>query len=357
MTISLIDRIHAETDDRFIISRIGRSLKGIYHEKGVMGAGAAATAMVTSSFFTSMFSYFCLEGAVRSFVEIPHDDRPIIHVRYAGDAGGWTALPIFSLLTVGTVLVRLFREGEYINLEGICEKWLLENKDVLDTPVMKHTLYTKINEQLDAFSSQCALSKSVPQRRLKTLRILKKANIDIYSEEHRCDAALKKVLRTIEKEFESSSLEKIKKGQGAMRKRGCTRQTGSLILGVALPIILITTAVLSVVGSIGLGQELFVAKKELGDTGHFGEWPFNGADSTAGALLLFFWVMLSEGEIVKTREVYEKHLAKLVNEVSLYNRLCDIANLHLSELAQQCQYFKFPLEYKFEKIYDEPSPI
>ena len=296
-----------------------------------------------------------MEGAVRSIIDVAKDDAFLVRLRPLGDAGGWTALALFSAMTIATLASRFVREGEYLYLKKIITKWIQKNKDEIEEdPKLYNQLYKEMNEQFKNISSQCLFSKQLLSMRITVLTICNNApqqeeNSLLYK-----DRALEKIFLKIQKKIDKDSsckkyFHRLFDGLKSIKKDGgYTRLLGSLVKGVALPIILVTGAALSLVGEIGLGKELFGDRNELTDIGHFGEWPFNAAEMIGVAYFMHKWCIINEGNFVRIRKIYEKSINSLEDDdLILYNRLCKVANDELSQFATSCHYFKLPSDYKF----------
>lgn len=359
---SLCKAIYDSTSNRFIFKRLTDSLITVARKKGCLAGCTMATAITATKIIILAISYFLMEGVARSFEDVArNDDDQIVRIRPLGDAGGWTALVIFSILTVGTLTLKLIREGEYLKLKSICRKWIEENKElILANPKFQATLYQKINDIIDDHSSLCLFSKRSVSRRVKGYKIYKRSGVteidlEKQNSKYTKDKKLKSVLYKINSELENVTstrhyFHRIYEGQKSLKNGGCSKQLCSIILGVAIPIILLLTATFSFIGEFGLGTELFIHREELTDTGHFGEWPFNAFECIAAAFFLHLWCMLYEGDFSLTKNVYAQNINNLEGNPPLRNRLCDIANAALSETSSACQYFKLRLEHQFEKI-------
>ncbi len=342
MTIDLAREIHAKTDDRFFVNRILSSIK----QKGVLRGSLMAGGLLAMKVYALGVSYFCIEGSVRSLIELAENHHPFERIRPLGDAGGWTAIVIFTSIALGTVTIQLIREGEYCKLGPICQKWLE------GSPRPPKDIYRILTRLFDAYSHQCLFSKSLVTRRLKVLKVCEEANLEKKGI-HRKDDQLKDILVRIEKDLKKVSscrgyFRRLVHGQKSIRKDGVSRCLISVIMGVAIPMILLVLASISVVGEVGLGEMIFYAREDLGDTGHLGEWPFNAIEILGVAFLLHYWCMIDEGEFKMTRNIYKRYLSELTDDKILHNRLCAIANKHLAE--RQGYFFKLPLDYQFKKI-------
>lgn len=355
MSISLTQRIHSETDQCFFAKRLYRSLKTIAQEKGCLTAALTAGGLAGAKVYALAISYFCMEGTVRSFMAIPEDDRPIVRLRPLGDVGGWTDLALFSMIGFGALMFKIIQEGEYLRIKSLCQKWIQDNKNQIEeNPAFLNHLHAEINDLLDAYSSQCLFSKSLLSRRLVTLEILPSSHqIDAHAKLSK-DRRLQNIFCDVQSDLEDISLKhyfhRVYEGHKSIKNGGGrSTQLSALIMGVAIPLILLSSAIFSLVGEFGLGKELFIDREELTDTGHFGEWPFNATDSLLAAFLLHLWYMLNEGDFVITKKIYARHMERLQNDSSLHNRLCSIANADLSQRAGGCSHFKLPMDYRFKK--------
>lgn len=356
--IQLGQAIHEKTDYRCFLSRFYHSFIDISKEKGWAKGVLSASALTVVNIYAATFAYPCLEGSVRSIMEVIEDDTYIVRIRPFGDVGGWTALALFAAMTIGTLSVRFIREGEFIRLKSICKKWIGDNQKMIEeNPNLYNILYEKISEFYTAFNSQCLFSKSLVSRQLTVLDILSDAPSTEKNSTLSTDRALQEIYQNVKDEIEeASSLKKyfhrLYKGQKAIKKEGgCSRMLGSLILGVALPIIFLLCAALSFVGEFGLGKELFVDREELTDIGHFGEWPFNAVEVITVAFFLHIWCMINPGDFARTRKIYARHINSLKDDnLNFHDRLCDTANEALSQMSPGCHFFKLPSDYQFEKL-------
>jgi hypothetical protein len=366
---SLIASIHNQTDNQFFGKRVFCSIRTISQKKGYLAGAATGVALSVSAVYTLAFSYFLLEGSVRSLIDVYHD-HSIVGLRPLGDAGGWTGLGLFSVLALGNLCMRVIRESEYIRIKSICRNWVEANKmRIRDDRNFHQYLYSKINNLLDAFQSQCLFSESLASRRLIALDTCQSSDLEAQDDlgcgsKFAKDKELQTIFQKIHQELQDASKPKqycniIHSGQQSIKQTGGhSRQLGSLILGIAIPIILLSCAILSFVGEFGLGKELFIDKEGLTDVGHFGEWPFNAVEMVGVAFLLHLWVMINEGDFTITRKIYAKHIECSDKDCSLHkclqedtklrNRLCTIANEELAQGAVSCHYFK-SLGYQFEK--------
>ncbi|CRX37445.1 hypothetical protein [Estrella lausannensis] len=361
MTPTMTQWIKAETDDRWFISRFARAAQAITKKKG----GLAGTLMVSSALAAKVYglavAYFTSEGSVRALIDLAHHNTTgnttdIVYLRSLGDSGGWSALAVFSLFGTGALLLKLVREGEYITVKKALKTWIAtQHAAIAEDPASAKHLYLKINDLLDAYQSQCLFQKSLVARRITALDILEKNPLPSECSLYRKDKALKKVFCDIKRDLEEATsikyyFHRIHDGQRSVAKNGISKRLGSLIMGVAIPIILMVTAIFSYVGEFGLGKELYLDKKELTDTGHFGEWPLNAVEALATAFFFHLWYMVNEGDFVRTKKAYKTYLQSLKETRSSYNRVAEIANEELKELSPSLGFFKLPGEYQIERI-------
>lgn len=357
-SVQLGQIIHRQTDNRFILSRFYRSFRALSKEKGGGITLLSTCALTAAKIYGFIFSYFCLEGTVRSLIDVTADDTFIVRLRPLGDVGGWTALALFAAMALRTLSMGFIKEGEYIRLKSICKKWIRDNKKMIEAnPRFHDMLYDEVNKFFDAFNSQCLFSKSLISRRLTVLTIYQETELEEKNPTLCQDRALQEIFQTIKTKSEAASswkyyFHRLYDGQRAIKQAGgCSRQLGSWISGIALPIIFLLCATLSFVGEFGLGKELFVDREELTDVGHFGEWPFNAIEVISIAFFLHIWCMINEGDFVRTRKIYAEHIVSLEDDdQNLHNRLCDVANEELSQSSTSCHYFKLPSDYQFELL-------
>lgn len=361
MTLPLTKWIRTETDDRWFISRFVNAAHTITKKKG----GVAGAMMVSSALVASVYgiavAYFTSEGSVRALIDLAHHNQTgnstdIVYLRSLGDSGGWSALTVFSLFGTGAILIKLMREGEYLTVKKALKKWIASQQSTIsEDPSAFKNLYLKINDLLDAYQSQCLFQKSLVSRRITALEILEKNPLPSECSLHRKDKALKKVFVDIKRDLEDATsmkyyFHRIYDGQRSVAKNGCSKRLGSLVMGVAIPLILMVTMIFSYVGEFGLGKELYIDREELTDTGHFGEWPLNAVEALATAFFFHLWYMVNEGDFVRTRKVYKTHLKGLEETPKSYNRIAEIANEELKDLSPGLGFFKLPGEYQIERI-------
>lgn len=351
MTISLGQKVYQETDGRSLPVRLYNSVQTVTKEKGKIAGASMFLGLVTASVASIGLSYFCMEGVVRSFMEVRDDDTPIIKVRPLGDVGGWLSLVIFSTMALKTIVDSCVREGESIELPFIIQKWIEENNS-LEDPNFHKDLYGKINDLLDSFNQRRLFPKSLLSRRLTALEILEKSGLSqVTCKDKKIENVLLKLHTKVEKKTSCWQYPyRVYEGQKSISEKGSLTWVISLILGIAVPLILLANVVFSITGEVGLGTQLFVNRTELPDTGHFGEWPINAVEAASLAFLMHLWYVVNEGDFPITRRIYDKVINTFNADASSHNQLCKIANEDLTERAQICHYLKYPTQYKFEKL-------
>lgn len=356
MSIQFSQAVHNETDNNWIGLRLSKSIKSIVKEKGLAKGVLLTAAVANAKFYSLGLSFFCAQGAVKSIMEMVDDDRSIVKLRPLGDAGGWTALIIFSEMSSWNLVKRLIGEGEYLRLGEACQNWFQNNKNWIQKNLrFQKELYTKIVSLLDDFCIQCLSSKRLVTRRLQALEIYQKFGFEEIDEIYSVDQKLKNIFTQIHTELEQIStskqyFRKLYLGQKSLKNTGNCSRFSSMIVGIAIPIILLTTSLLSIIGEFGLGKELFIDEEELTDIGHFGEWPFNAMEALCVAVYFHIWCLINEGDFIMTRNIYAHHLDSVKDDESLHSRLTEVANDELSKSASNCYYSKLSIDYKFEKL-------
>lgn len=357
MSVSLRQAIHQDTDDHFYVAQIYRSSKSIIQKKGYLAGGALVGSLATVQITALALSYFSYEGSIRSFIEFrddEHKDDPVAY-RPLGDAGGWLAQPVFLTLIMRSLYDALIKEGDYIRLKDIIKKWIEDNRStIIANPKFHEELYSKIINQIDAYNSRCAFSKSLASRRLKAIKIYDTcplASNTQYAEEKMLQDIFKNVKTEIQNQTHLLNFfPRFYQGEKVIWQRGILSTISNQVFGIAIPILLIGYACLSVIGEVGLGKELFFERKDLPATGHFAEWPFNAADTVILAILLHAWYIINEGDFELTRNIYAKQVDLLQDTPGLHNRLCDVANSELQQIANNTTFFRLPLDYEFTKL-------
>lgn len=287
-------------------------------------------AMAVASFFGTVYAggvaVFCGEGVVRSFKEIAEDETPVVRLRPFGDIGGWSALQLLSLMALDQFFKQLMHEGEYLRIETLSRKWIEENEEkIKNNPKFIEKLYFVIHDYLKTYSGICLFSKSLASRRLVVLNLTAGMRAKKQGSLH-LDRKLEEVFTRIKKrEEKETSIKKyfsrFYQGEKVLyQSGGGWRVAASLVIGVAIPIFLLITAICSYVGEIGLGTELFYHRESLTDVGHFGEWPFNALEVLGFAILLNLWAIIYEGDFANLKsnygeeienfKIYEKNVKK-----------------------------------------------
>lgn len=348
----LAQAIHDETDRRFFAVRVQSSIQIVFKEKGCLAGGLMVGAMTITQIAALALSYFCMEGSVRSLIEVGKDPRPIVRMRYFGDVGGWTSLAMFSALVVKDVHEKLIGEGEYLNLRHICQKCIQENRSFFEeNPSFLEELYLELNKILDFYNEKCLFSKSLISRRIAALEISEESNLIPTNKEHCQDKKLNSIFINLQAEMDKNSYcRQAYEGHTIIMSKMSLNPTVSLVFGIAFPVIFLSNVVLSLIGEFGLGKELFIDKEERTDIGHFGEWPINAIEALVTAFFLYLWYVLNEGNFEITRQIYANEIKNLQHDPEIHNRLCDLASEELSKISMTCNYKKLSLEYKFDKL-------
>lgn len=355
VTMQITNFVKQDTEDRWLISRFARAVNTIAEKKGCFAATTMVLSTLAIKVYALAIALFTSEGSIRALIDLStSNSTDVVRLRSLGDSGGWSALTIFSLFGAATLIMRLIREGEYLRLKDVLKKWYEQNEAAIaEDPNSFKDLYKIINNLFDVCQSQCLSRKSLVSRRLKALDVLNA--LPSKCALHRKDAKLQTVFANIKREVEKTTSMKyyphrLYDGQLSVSKNGFSKNMISLVMGVALPLVLITTVIFSYVGEVGLGKELFIDREELTDVGHFGEWPLNAVEALATAFFFHLWFMISEGDFVRTRRVYETTMRESNLKVSDYNRIAAVANEELKDLSTGCGFFKLPGEYEITKI-------
>ena len=326
--------IHEMTENTSYMGKLWKTIKLVKNQHGYAAGTALSVGIAFASIYTATFSYFCLEGTARSIEEtvVTYQEHGKI-AQALGDAGGWSMLPIVSFFTFQASLKQLIREGEFAEVKQICEKWYQEIKQ----PSLEE-FYVQINKVLDAIAPQCFLYKSVVNRKLIALSIVgEKINQEAPlnpSSELSLDLQLKPIYQQItEKQNHISYLHRMRSGLHAIRaKSGMRSMIANVISGIAIPILLGISSISSGIGEVQLGKKLFEAKEDLVEVGHFGEWP----DNLVEALLAAFFLnkdLVLKGDIQWQTEMFQGYLNSLKTQSSMHNRLAEVANNEIQQLA------------------------
>lgn len=354
MSICLSQDVYQRTEQKLYPIRMWDSVHSITKNKGYAAGGATVITITAATVVSIALSYFCMEGSIRSFMIVAEEKNIYARIRPLGDVGGWVSLALFSTLALKSLGETLLKEGDYLKLESMCQKFVDHHKN-LDDPDLLKNLYPKINDLLDAFNTQCLFSKHLISRRLTALDIHQKTGLEDNNKTFTKDIALKNIFVKINSKLEKKTsckqyFHRVYEGQKAVNKKGYLTQSISLIIGIAIPIIFIANAIFSMVGEVGLGYELFVNRTDLADTGHFGEWPINAIEAISAVYFLHIMYILNEGDFAIAHSIYKKEIMNLKHDAKLHNRLCDVANEQLAEMSSTCHYLKHPHENKFEKL-------
>lgn len=356
MAITLNQAIHQNTDGLSFINRFYQSASEIIKNKEwttLMAGGLFGTVSVA---YSVAFSYFCMEGVVRSYEEVSSRNDSLVGLRPLGDAGGWTMLTLFAALTVENIFVKLVREGEYFKLKTICQKWTEDNIENIKKDKKFHkNYYKKLNLLFDSFNSSCLFSKSLASRRLNALEIYKKSGLPDKGKEVINDRKLEEILFEIQCKVEKKTswtryFQRAFTGIKVVCKGNYFEKIATLTKGIAIPVIFTGMAALSYIGEYALGLDIYRDHQNLTDVGHFGEWPFNAIEGLAVGLFLHQWCIINEGDFQITRKIYKKVLNAFKEDPVAYNRIRKLANEDLAQQSLNCQYAKLPIDYQFEAL-------
>lgn len=343
LALSLAAAVHDKTDRRPFSTRLHDAVQAVIERDGPYGSavvGAIGAAQVASL----AFSYFCLEGSVRSLEEVSISS--IDHIRPLGDVGGWTSLAVFSAMLMKSLLERLMGEGEYIRLRGICLEWIRENRAKIDgDPKFREELYMKIYELAGEMNARSLFTSSALSRRITALEVSRDVGGVEFAKEQKLEAIFRQISGNMEHETGIfRHFHRILVGWRAVSERGSREQSIASIFGMMLPLILITNVLLSVIGEVGLGKELYVDRQELPDTGHFGEWPINAVEAFSAAFFLHIWYLTGEGDFEIVRDIFDRTMENMSVEADK-EILGKAKNAELNRLASSCNCPHFALEY------------
>jgi hypothetical protein len=326
---------------RFWIARIGSSIAAVSRRHGVFEAVCVVMVLVVTFLASLAISCFCIEGCVRSVIEIHegNEERPgIVGIRPLGDFGGWFSIAIFSLLTIKAVVDALLREGEYLLAIELIREWCREHKrqncrQCLDEAT---TLLSLIN-------SRCGpLRRTAAQVHVDGYRAV------FLPDAFEKDPEVSSVLALADDLSRHLSVFRIPRrwltGALVLVRSGVCGNIVWIFFGVVIPFCLVVNAVLSTLGCVGLGVELFVLRHELTDVGHFGEWMFNSVESFSAAIILGFLFIINEGDLVYTRTVYQNHFRKDSPIIS------SLARTDLSNFLPICSFWKTPEDVAIEEL-------
>lgn len=337
--------------DIFYPVRFVNSFKSIRKEKGYLAATTVATAFVFQSALSIGPAYFCGEGAVRSFIEMANTALPIYtRLRNAGNAGGWSQLDIFALLGFCKITDWIVQEGEYLKLESLSNEWL-EATHSAENPANAENTYVELNDLLDVSGSRCFFPKSIMERHLTALKICANLKCLDNDSELSYDRQLEPIFQRIHSKVEK----KLAFTQHLYRAyQGLTVETFSqisrLFFGALLPLCLVNNALLSIVGTVGLADDVLVNRTGLEEIGHFGEWIINAEECLTGALILHRQFILKNGDFKIMQKIYQKEINALKNNKDLHNRLCVLANQEFTEMVTLCYNIRWKRNYQFELL-------
>jgi hypothetical protein len=354
---TMIQEVHRGINSRAFSSRCYEAIQTINHEEGMAKTALLVGTLSIAQISSLAVSYFCMEGAVRSLIDVHNDQRAINSLRPLGDFGGWCSLFLFSTIVMQDYTERFIGEGDYLRLKSICKKWILENKTriIEEDSEVPLNVYEDISELLNVFSIKCLFSRTLVSRRLIALEIQCEVMPKDESGQRNEDLKLQEIFRSIQLELEQKLsfkqyFQRLFAAQRVIQQEGRHHRFTPLFFGIAVPIVLLSNAILSIVGEIGLGKELYIDKEGLTDTGHFGEWPINAVESSVTAYFLHKWYVINEGDFAITQSIFAQKLEGLRESKTLYNRLCGIANEELLQISANCAYVKIPMEYKFKEL-------
>lgn len=312
--------IRYEFETKNFISRLHASIKAISNEHGKATAGVAITALSVSSVAGAALCWLTMEGSVRSIIDVIEDQRPIVRLRYLGDAGGWTSLALFTVVAVKGIFEKILHEGEYIQFKDIATNWLADKAEA-----EKEALYPKICVILDELASRGLFTKYAAAKHALAIELCNPA----------VESRLQPIFENITKELQQELLSKkyccrMMRGGRSIKSRGCSPTLTARIFGIVFPILLMVNFALSIVGEVGLGTELFGLREDLTAIGHFGEWPINAIEALATAYLFNLWYTVLEANVNTVKSVYQSHLVDVAPELEASYR--EVAK---EELAQQ----------------------
>lgn len=371
---SLSEYIHNETDNCSWYGRLWKAVKSPWQEDGCLAGITTTTAVVIAKVYTFTFTYFCLEGSYRALEEtffVAEEEGRV--ASEVGDAGGWSALAIFSVIALGTTLSQYIRENEFRRVKPLCKTWY-NSASTGNVNIEKKKFYSKVNGILETISSEGLYNdvrKNTIGRTLIALQTMNELESEekdmeeqpIIASELSLDRQLQPIYQAIHDEQQttlslSNYSERMLTSWHSIKET--TNKPGQAVLiitGIACPIILLLGSIGSIVGDLMLGYEVLIQHENLLATGHVGEWPFNAVESSCVAAFLHSWCLLREGDFLLTQKIFLKHMEQLdttknplTGNKDLYNRLCDVANQEMTRVASACYLSKLPLDYEFEMI-------
>lgn len=326
---------------RFWVARICSSVASISRRHGILAAIVACLCCLAISLASLAICYFCMEGCIRSVIEIRdgNDDRPgIIGLRPLGDFGGWFSICIFSLLSTKAVFDALLREGEYLQSIELVREWCVAHDR---------------QKCRDCLEEACSLLALINARAGPFRRTAAQVHVDalraVYQEDSLKEGGETSAVVGLADDLSRQlSMFRIPRrwitGVLVLVQSGVCGNIVWIFFGAILPVCLMVNAVLSIVGLVGLGVELFVLRQELTDVGHFGEWMFNSVESFSAAVILIFLFVVNEGDLLLTKKIYQEHCRRdsvLISSLALQD---------LSSLAPLCSFWKTPEDIKLDDL-------
>lgn len=325
----LAQEIRNQTDNRWNFVRLYDSTKILFKKKGVLKGGVYTISLLSTQILAGAIFYFCAKGSHISLQEMKHEKRPLIHLRPYGDAGGWLTLCILTIISAKGIFEAFCGEAEYHKCQSLLKKHRKRGYNLTEeqasTVLREYTAKCIFNQSLA--SQKLFLINHVPESRYSSL----------LPELQRID---RKILKKLGPKNYHYSL--IKGGQSIYKTKKITGLAVSSTMAVVLPVFLMLFAVFSLVGEIGLGQELFVAKTSLDDTGHFGEWLINFFEAALAAYMLHDNYMRKEGEYVIMDEIYKKEISFLGADLENNNqeKINLLQEIRKEELAKETFHYK-----------------
>ncbi len=342
----IYETIKSKTDALYYPNRMFKAVKAFSKHKGMLyGLGAGMTILTSSAIF-ALLLYPCYEGVARSFMIVAENISTLSRIRPLGDAGGWNTLPIINLLAYKAFYESIIREGEILRIEAICKKWIANNQD--SEKLDENQLYDEIFETLSDFNKRRLFPKTLASLHLTTLSLCPVT--DTVGKVHQ-KRQLLPYFSSINQDIENSSyLSQATLGFQMVGTKSILSKTLCLTMSVALPIILITNSILSLIGEVGLINDVYVNQTDLEDAGHVSEWPINAIGALSLAYYLHRRYLLNEGLFVILKNSYTQELQKIQNDQKLYNVLSSNANEDLKLSFGGCNQMKYTSEYKFKKL-------
>lgn len=358
-------RIIEGTDGRMWAGRLVRTFHTMARTTGPIAATAAATGTLAANIYALAASSFLAEGSYRSIEEVVEaylhspEAPPPYYARPVGDEGGWATLVCFTLLALGQLSTRMIRQAESTDIQKLFKAWHTE-MTAAGHSLDKEECYQILNDLLTDLSSQSLIQKRVTTRLIMAHEIFEGLKVNEQTDDIlppdstlRVDRELIAIYRDIQLELDR---ELSTRNVGTRFKEGLkvTKMTrGNLglltavVTGVVVPIFLLLGAISSYIGLVYLIMQVFRDRDDLVSVGHIGEWLINAIESIAGAYYLLKWIIIAEGDLVMTKQVFEAALNTGGLTPNQRERLTEVANQQLQELASQLYTQKLSLEYKF----------